>query len=108
MRWRRRGIGEGGEPPDGAATKRRRAAAGDAAAAEDAMFAPEVDMAPIDLLTIVNYLSEFGGLEGSLRYHVRGFETVKELRSPVAWSMACSDEPSHRPELHKSLVDGLL
>ena len=36
------------------------------------MFAPEVDMATIDLLTIVNYLSEFRGSEGSLRYHVRG------------------------------------
>ena len=43
--------GEGGEPPDVAATKRRRAAAGDAAAAEDAMVAPEVDMATIDLLS---------------------------------------------------------
>ena len=47
------------------------------------MFAPEVDMATIDLLTIVNYLSEFRGSEGSLRYHVRGFETVKELHGSI-------------------------
>ena len=44
------------------------------------MVAPEVDMATIRFPTIiVFYLSEFRGSEGSLRYHVRGFETVKEL-----------------------------
>ena len=44
------------------------------------MVAPEVDMATIRFPTIiVLYLSEFRGSEGSLRYHVRGFETVKEL-----------------------------
>ena len=61
------------------------------------MFAPEVDMATIDLLTIVNYLSEFRGSEGSLRYHVRGFETVKELHESIQstrrtiWSSLCQD-----------------
>ena len=73
------------------------------------MVAPEVDMATVRFPTIiVFYLSEFRGSEGSLRYHVRGFETVKELALKVAGRLACSDEPSHRPELHKSLVDGLL
>ena len=44
------------------------------------MAAPEVDMATLRFPTIiVFYLSEFRGSEGSLRYHVRGFETVKEL-----------------------------
>lgn len=44
------------------------------------MVAPEVDMATIRFpKIIVFYLSEFRGSEGSLRYHVRGFETVKEL-----------------------------
>ena len=48
------------------------------------MVAPEVDMATVRFPTIiVFYLSEFRGSEGSLRYHVRGFDTVKELPTRV-------------------------
>ena len=72
--------GDGGDVTEAATVRRRCAAAGDAAAAEIAMAAPEVDMASVRFPTIiVFYLSEFRGSEGSLRYHVRGFETVKKL-----------------------------
>ena len=46
---------------------------------------------------IVFYLSEFRGSEGSLRYHVRGFEIVKELHESILstrrtiWSSLCQN-----------------